>query len=107
MSKPNGRRLKLTEMRAQAHEAMGVEPGFEIELDDGSIFNIPSPMMLDDVADAAMRAAGTDSVALARAVLGDDGHAALLAGGGRSNDVVLAWNLMRTDLEKAGPTLPR
>lgn len=106
VSKPNGRRLKLTELRAQGTESLGMEPGYEIELDDGSTIVIPNPLLVDDTTQDALQ--GADGViATAKAILGETEHARFLAGGGHSNDVMLAWNLMRKEAEEAGPKLPR
>lgn len=107
MSQPNKRRLKLTEMRNQAVEALGMDPGMELELDDGNVVTIPNPMFVSEEAQAQIEGA-TGSIATAKAILGDDEHARLVAGGGHSNDVMLAWRLLTADLEaEAAPKLPR
>ena len=99
MSKPNKRRLKLAELRTQATEALGMDPGLELELDDGSTITIPSPLLLaDDIQEVVDKAEG--AVATAKAILGDDEHARFIAAGGHSNDVMLAWKLLSEDLEK-------
>lgn len=106
MSKPNGRRLKLTELRAQGMESLKMEPGFEIELDDGSTVTVPHPLLVDDATQERITAAD-GAIPLAKAVLGDEEHARFVAAGGHSNDVALAWNLLRQEAEEAGPKLPR
>jgi hypothetical protein len=99
MSKPNKRRLKLAELRVQATEAIGMDPGLELELDDGSTITIVSPLLLaDDVQEVVDKAEG--AVATAKAILGEDEHARFIAAGGHSNDVMLAWKLLSEDLEK-------
>lgn len=106
MSKPNGRRLKLQELRAQGVEALKHEPGFDIELDNGEVITIPHPMLVDDEVQASL-ADADGPIALAKMVLGEEEHAKFLAGGGHSNDVALAWNLLRLETEQAGPTRAR
>lgn len=106
MSKPNKRRLKLAELRTQATEAMGMEPGLELELDDGSTLVVPSPLLLaDDIQEQVDEAKG--AVATAKAILGEEEHARFIANGGHSNDVMLAWKLMSDELETKDPKLPR
>lgn len=109
MTKPNAKRLKLTEMRNQATEALGVEPGMELELDNGEIVNVPHPLFLSDEAQTKVNKAGTDTVAMAKAILGDEEHAKFIAHGGHSNDVMLAWRLlsqsMLDSLPNGNPTL--
>lgn len=100
MSQPNKRRLKLTEMREQAAEAIGMEPGIEIELEDGSTVTVPSPIFLSDEAQSAMEHADEAGVVeTAKIVLGEEQHARLIAGGGNSNDVMLAFRLLADDVQ--------
>lgn len=104
MSSPNRKRFKLAELRQQGVEALGSEPGVEIELDDGSTVTVPHPMLIDEPSQAAIDdAAG--AIATAKAILGDEEHARFVAGGGHSNDIILAWRLMTKELET--PKLPR
>ncbi|MGH3439977.1 MAG: hypothetical protein ACRDRN_26480 [Sciscionella sp.] len=105
MSSPNKRRLKLEELRAQGTEALGMVPGFEIELDDGSTVNVPNPMLVADDTQELIDASKS-SVDTAKAILGADEHARFIAAGGHSNDVLLAWRLMTEDM-KTDPKLPR
>lgn len=105
MSKPNKRRLKLEELRTQATESLGMDPGLELELDDGSTIVVSNPVLLaDDVQEKVDAAEG--AVATARAVLGDEEHARFILAGGHSNDVMLAWKIMSDELNK-DPKLPR
>lgn len=101
MTKPNKRRLKLSEMRDQAMEALGMEPGLELELPNGEVLLVPNPMLVSDEVQA--RLSDEDVVSTAKAVLGEEDHARLLAGGGSSNDVMLAWKLMSEEIETRGP----
>lgn len=105
MSSPNKRRLKLTEMREQATEALGMEPGMDLELDDGSIVTIPNPLFVTEQTQVQIEAA-TGAVSSAKAILGEDEHARFIAGGGRSNDVMMAWRLLAEDMATT-PKLPR
>lgn len=108
MSKPNRSRMKLSEMRAQASESMGVEPGVELEMEDGSVFHIPSPMLLDDDRQEALNALGDkgDAISTAKAILGEEQHLEFLAAGGHSNDVSLAWGML-TEEARNNPKVPR
>lgn len=91
-------------MREQATEALGMEPGMDLELDDGSIVTIPNPLFVSEETQLQIEAA-TGAVSSAKAVLGDEEHARLIAGGGTSNDVMMAWRLLAEDM--AAPKLPR
>lgn len=103
MTKPNKRRLKLSEMREQAMESLGMEPGFELELDDGGIVVVPNPTLVPDDVQAKMSDPDQNPIDTARAVLGEEDHKRLLAGGGHSNDVMLAWKLMSDEISARGP----
>jgi hypothetical protein len=105
VSSPNKRRLKLQEMREQATEALGMEPGMDLELDDGSVVTIPNPLFVSEETQVQIEAA-TGAVSSAKAVLGDEEHARLIAGGGTSNDVMMAWRLLAEDMAST-PKLPR
>lgn len=96
MSSPNRKRLKLQEMRDQAVDALGMEPGIEIELDGGEIVTVPNPMLVPD--DVQELLAENKIVDAAKAILGEAEHTKLLQHGGHSNDVMLAWKLMQEDL---------
>lgn len=100
--------IKLEAMRAQAVESMGMEPGMDVEMADGQIFHIPSPLLLDDDRQAALIALGDkqDSISTAVAILGEDKHLEFLAAGGHSNDVSLAWAAMSEEARN-NPKLPR
>lgn len=106
MSKPNGRRLKLAELRAQGMEALRMEPGFEIELEDGSTITVPHPLLIDDETQSRVQDS-VGAIGLAKALLGDEEHARFVKAGGHSADITLAWNLLRQEAEEAGPKLAR
>lgn len=105
MPSPNRRRMKLEEMRSQAVEALGMDPGMELELDDGEAITIPNPMFVTEEAQELIEAA-EGTIASAKAILGEEDHKRLIAGGGHSADVMLAWRLMAEDVKK-DPKLPR
>lgn len=98
MSSPNRKRFKLAEMRDQSIDALGMVPGLDIELEDGGVVTVPNPLLASD--DVNELVAANKIVDAAKAILGEEDHAALLAGGGHSADVLLAWRLMQADLEK-------
>lgn len=100
--------IKLDAMRAQAIESMGMEPGMELEMPDGSMFHIPSPLLLDDVRQASLDALGDNqnNITTAQAILGEDKHEEFLAAGGHSNDISLVWALLSEEARK-NPKLPR
>jgi hypothetical protein len=100
MSKPNTRRLKLAEMRNQALEALDMDPGLELDLPNGDVVTVPNPMLAAD--DVQEKLNGGNVVDAAKAILGEDEHAKLVAGGGSSNDVILAWRLLSAEVEKRG-----
>lgn len=105
MPSPNRRRFKLEEMRGQAVEALGMDPGMELELDNGDVITIPNPMFVSEEAQEEIEAT-TGTIASAKAILGEADHKRLIAGGGHSADVMLVWRLMAEDIEK-DPKLPR
>jgi hypothetical protein len=105
MPSPNRRRMKLEEMRTQAVEALGMDPEFELELDDGECVTIPNPMFVSEEAQELIEKA-QGQIASARAILGEVEHKRLISGGGRSADVMLAWRLMAEDAMQ-DPKLPR
>lgn len=105
MPSPNRRRLKLAEMREQAVDALGMDPGMDLELDNGDTIVIPNPMFVSEDAQELIEAA-QGTIASAKAILGADEHAKLIAGGGHSADVMLAWRIMAEDARR-DPKLPR
>jgi hypothetical protein len=102
MSKPGKARFKLEALRTQATESLGVEPGYVIELDDGTEINIPNPLFVDD--DMQEKLEDADStIDLAKAVLGDEDYERFRASGGRANDIALAWQMMQKSAESVLP----
>lgn len=118
------RALKLDEFESQAIEALGQTPGISLELDGGEIVTIPHPMLVSDEQQAAIERVQANedldadgkidgqrpepqAVRLARVVFGEDGFKRFIAAGGKSNHVLLGWQMMVRDLEDKGPKLPR
>lgn len=96
MSSPNRKRLKLQEMRHQAVDALGMEPGIELELAANQVVFVPNPVLAPDGVQELLN--DNKIVEAARLILGDAEHKKLLKHGGNSNDVMLAWKLMQKDL---------
>lgn len=90
--------MKLAEMRDQAVDSLGMDPGIEIELDNGDFVFVPNPLLAPDGVTELV--ADNKPVEAARLLLGDADHDKLLAHGGHSNDAMLAWQLMKKDLEE-------
>jgi hypothetical protein len=98
MPSPNRKRLKLAEMRTQAVDSLGMEPGLELELDGGEVVTVPNPMLAADGVQELLKANKVTDAA--KLILGVKDHARLLKHGGHSNDVLLAWRLMEQDIAK-------
>lgn len=95
MSKPNKRRVRLSEFRAQLAEAVLPADGMvTVELDDEGentiSFQVPLNLDAEDEYAAAIQASdGPDD--LMRVVLGDEQGAAWLAAGGTSTDFAVLF----------------
>lgn len=96
------KRVKIREYGAQQLEALGFAPKMEFELEDGSILALVHPWLWDDQTQAAYDAARTDedskepyNVRVAKAIIGEDDHKKFIAGGGSSNQIALALELMK------------
>lgn len=91
----------LAAFRAQAIESIGgAGVSFQPE-EDGEIFTIPHPLLLDEAQNEAVEKA-VGNVAVAKALLNterDPGvHARFIAAGGRSGDVLLAWRQLTSKM---------
>jgi hypothetical protein len=113
------RTIKTTELREQAIEAVNQTPYLDVETDDGSVFRVWHPLLVDD--DTQLRIelfntgddldhdedgkiifpnridgkpAAPGTIRSAKAILGPAQHKAFVKAGGHSNDVQLAWNEM-------------
>ncbi|MFC0546933.1 hypothetical protein [Kutzneria chonburiensis] len=106
MSKPNRRRMRREELHQQVSEATGMEPGLDLECDDGTVVTVPHPLFLGDDHQAVLdelRQAGAGTIAMAKAIVGEADHARLLESGYASTDVMLAWLLMQRDMSGVLP----
>lgn len=86
--------MKLREYAEQKLEALGLEPRQEFELDDGSTIELVHPWLWDDSVQAAFDKAES-TADRAKAILGVKDHKRLIAGGGSSNQIILAVELMK------------
>jgi hypothetical protein len=99
----NVKKLTLEALRQQAAEALKTEPGYQIDLDNDESVFVAHPLFVDDSVSAAVQNA-ENPVEIAKAVLGEEDHAKLLANGGRSADVSLAWALMQSQASDVTPS---
>lgn len=107
-------RIKIRDYGEQQLEALGLPPKLEFELDGGEVIELAHPWLWSDEVQTAYDAvySGADldrdkdgnivrkpaepqSVRIARAVLGEDAHRRFVAGGGSSNQIILAIELMK------------
>ncbi|MEW1754704.1 hypothetical protein [Streptomyces angustmyceticus] len=106
MSKPNRKRYKLTEVKAQYAEAVGGED-VEFEADNGELFTFPHPLFADDDWSKGVDEAET-AKDKARAMLGDEQYEKYAAAGNSDNDVFLLFMAVQQDaqgqLKKGRPT---
>lgn len=106
MSKPNKKRYKLAEVRAQYAEAVGGEE-IEIEGPGGKTFTMPHPLFAPAAWKKAVDAAEDDDE-MARAMLGDEQFEEFIAAGGDPTDVnfarMAAMEDMQGDLKGGRPT---
>ena len=90
------KRVKLTEFGEQQLEALGLAAAMEFELEDGSTVKLVHPWLWSDEVQKAYDAVKNDgSLKVAQAILGKDVHKKLIAGGGSSNQVALALEMLR------------
>lgn len=116
------REMDLDEFEEQALDALGTSPGLKLKLRNDDVVTIPHPMLLSDDRQAEVEfvqrrddedrnenglpngkingePAPPYAVRLAKAILGEEDHARFLAGGGSSNKVALAWQLLTEGLK--------
>ncbi|MFF2525894.1 hypothetical protein [Streptomyces liangshanensis] len=95
MSKPNKKRYKLSQVRAQFAEAVGGEQ-VEFEGPNDEVYTFPHPLFADEEwakqVDAAESASGK-----ARALLGDEQYEKFTAAGGEDNDIQLLFMAIQQD----------
>src|SRR6516225_6284892 len=93
-TKPRRLRVKAAEYGEQQLEALGFPAAIEFELDDGSVVELRHSWLWSDDALEAYDAAKT-TIEVARAALGEEEHRRFVAGGGKSNQIVLAIEMMK------------
>jgi hypothetical protein len=98
----NPLRVKASEYGGQQLEALGYAPRMEFELNDGSVVELVHPWLWSDEVQEAYQASET-SREIARAVLGPDDHERFIAGGGKSNQIALAIEMMRRKITADAP----
>ncbi len=107
---PLSAEMDIDDMRAQAIDKVGGQPGVTLRTTDGGRFLVPHPLCNSDEVQALLdelnEKGDNSSISLARAVLGEEEHQQFIASGGRSNDVALVYGLMM-DRVKNAPNLPR
>ncbi len=107
---PLSAEMDIDDMRAQALEKVGGQPGITLTTKDGERFLVAHPLCMPDDKQALMdelnEKGDNSSISLARVVLGEEEHAQFIASGGRSNDVALVFSLMMERVNNA-PNLPR
>ena len=119
------RAIKIDDFREQYFEAKGRTPEVRIEGISGRIYTIPHPQLLGDEATQriADMANGVDldkdedgkilepptisgkplpaeQIRIARAILGEEEHAAFVTDGGSSNMVAVVWEDLTKDLPR-------
>ena len=124
------RQIKTSELREQAIEALNQTPYLDVETDNGSVFRVWHPLLVDDDTQIRVEAfnngvdldrddkgeiifphkidgkpADPAPIRSARAILGPEAHKVFIAAGGHSNDVQLAWNEMVRQHEEEGDLL--
>lgn len=100
------REYTVDELRAQAADALGVDPGITLRLTPEVAITIPHPMFVDDNVLEGMASLqnGGSPIDIAKLLLGDE-YAVLRAHGGRATDVTAAWTIMNKQMEGHLPGL--
>ncbi|MEU1152640.1 hypothetical protein ABZ369_06425 [Streptomyces sp. NPDC005918] len=97
MSKPNKKRYRLSEVRAQYAEAVGGE-NVEFEGPGGEIYTMPHPLFAPKEWKEAVDEADDDE-GQARAMLGEEQWAKFDAAGGDPTDLSLLNMALREDMQ--------
>jgi len=98
MATPHKNRFSLDQLRTKAAEVLKTQPGVELDLGNGKSVFVVHPLFANDEVSVAVDGA-KNAVDIAKAVLGEDGHALLIANGGNSTDVSLVWALLQAESE--------
>lgn len=129
MAAERRRKMKVTELREQAIEALNQTPYIDLEVGDG-VFRVWHPLLVDDDAQVRIdqfnanedldkdgeggvvwparingKLAEPGAVRSARAILGPAVHKAFVKAGGHSHDVQIAWTEMVRDYEREDTVL--
>lgn len=116
------RKMKLNDLREQTIEAMGQISSMELEADNGEIFTVVHPLLVDDDTQERIEkfqaGEGLDKnedgtlvephkingvlaepivVRSAKAIMGDEEFARFKAAGGNAQDITFAWQEMVRD----------
>ncbi|SBU99998.1 MULTISPECIES: hypothetical protein [unclassified Streptomyces] len=97
MSKPNRKRYKMSEVKAQMEEAVGGNV-VEFETDKGDVLTFPHPLFTDDDWDEKVDAA-ENSRAKAIAILGDEQYEKYHAAGHADGDIGLLMLAVQQDMQ--------
>ncbi|MFJ1782606.1 hypothetical protein ACIOKA_38505 [Streptomyces anulatus] len=97
MSKPNRKRYKLSEVKAQYTEAVGGDV-VEFETDKGDVLTFPHPLFADDDWSTAVDDADT-SKDKAVAILGAEQYETYRAAGHADGDIGLLFLAVQQDMQ--------
>ncbi|MFJ6438541.1 hypothetical protein [Streptomyces sp. NPDC091416] len=97
MSKPNRKRYKLSEVKAQYTEAVGGNT-VEFETDKGDVLTFPHPLFAEDDWTEAVDAAET-SRDKALAILGPEQYETYAAAGHSDGDIGLLFLAVQQDMQ--------
>ncbi|GAB2732782.1 hypothetical protein GCM10027072_29240 [Streptomyces bullii] len=96
MSKPNRKRYKLSEVKAQFTEALGGDQ-VEFELDNGEVLTFPHPLFADDEWTTKVDEAETNREK-AHAILGDEQYDKYVAAGHADAEIGLLFLAVQQDM---------
>lgn len=107
----NQRVKELSDFRNQMLDSIG-GAGYDFELsydDNGAprteVFTVPHPLAVEDDQSTAIDAAGTDSVAIAKALINTEDdptrYERFKKAGGRASDVILVWRDMTRRMQES------
>ncbi|MGW4728090.1 hypothetical protein ACWEQC_02605 [Streptomyces shenzhenensis] len=97
MSKPNKKRYKLSEVKAQMTEAVGGDV-VEFETDAGDVLTFPHPLFTDDEWDEKVDGA-ENSHAKAVAILGEEQYEKYTAAGHADSEIGLLMLAVQQDMQ--------
>ncbi|MEW1568321.1 hypothetical protein AB0454_35755 [Streptomyces sp. NPDC093509] len=97
MSKPNRKRYRMSEVKAQMSEAVGGEL-VEFETDKGDVLTFPHPLFTDDDWDEKVDGA-ENSKEKAIAILGEEQYEKYTAAGHKDSDIGLLMIAVQQDMQ--------